>query len=96
MTDDDFWAVARAAPAGAEYFDGGTKRVFELAAEVAPNSVAWMKVEWPYLELYVYETDNGARRLKSIRDTFQVESAERPKDHGHEMDQDWVVRLAIP
>jgi len=95
---DAFWQVARAAPAGSEYLDGGTKRMFELVADIEPNSVAWMKVTWPYLELYLYEVGNGSgyARLEKIKKAFDVANAERPKDHGQEMEQDWVVKVTIP
>ena len=89
-----FWDLAKLArPDDSGYFDGTVKRGFEREAGIPLNSVAWMRVRWPELELYLYQTaaDDGSR--EAIEAKFDVTRVERPRDPN---DVDWVMRLRIP
>lgn len=93
----DFWTLlknSRASEGG--HFDATLKRALELEANIPRDAVAWLKMQWPELELYLYTANGDDSPLEAIKEHFVVTRAERPVEYGRTMDIDWIVRITIP
>lgn len=75
------------------YFDDTACRALELNYGLAEGSIAWIKESWPGVEFYLYDNKQGRREV--VNNVHGGLVFERVKDHGVEMDCDWIVKVKV-
>ncbi len=91
----DFWQLLkRCRPDPSGFFDDPVQRALELAMNRDDECIAWVKLEWPAVEFYLYDTSDVRDRVTPY--LYPDTTWRRPTDHGQEMDCDWLVTIKEP